>query len=177
VKSFIWVLGTSGVGKETLVRSMAADTNHPVAKLLALTKPAVSLTSIAIRGHQGRELLDLPSIFIQEFEEQGANELLIKWQGKDFENGNRIEDLRSARPNDKHVILYLTASLSTLQEHVHSRWPVETWREWDHDGDIKWCLDLTQNMLDNYELICLEVTPEGEYRLVDFPGNASGEKR
>jgi hypothetical protein len=171
-KCFVWVWGTSGVGKETTVKAMVEDLAHPVARAVGLTNPVASKTSLAIRGHQGRGELDLVSILIEELEQSQASELVIKWQRVDCGRGeyNRMLELRERRPEDQHKFVFLIADVATLQEHTYNREPNEKWRSLDHQPEAEMCLALAKEVQEEgVEFIWFEVSLDGQYKLIPNP--------
>src|SRR5579884_2129112 len=101
---FVWVLGPTAVGKETLIHSIATDPQHPLISKLGLEAPFLEQRDALFLRHEEREYLDLKLLADRE----KAKTVLIKWQGHD-QASRAIQKLKARTPNDEFIYLFLDA--------------------------------------------------------------------
>lgn len=133
MKEIVWVMGHSGVGKETFCRSLTESSGQPLVKQLGWSglRLGVCESSIALvhRGHQSEKIDDRDKLLDEiESKQDSLDVILLKWQALDTQKG-RVIAVAEKFPNIVMRALVLTAPDSVVQgrhETRESAWQPET---------------------------------------------------
>jgi hypothetical protein len=137
--SYVWVFGTTAVGKETFIRKLIKNKNHKLISYLGLPQPlAIQEDSLSLSKEQRPLLLDK---IIEENPEGGT--LLIKAQGYDIYNLIPIK-LKDLLPQDNHICIYLDAPTKVVRKRRLQRGtPIDPWDDHsDRFENILWAIRL-----------------------------------
>lgn len=117
--SYVWVCGTSGVGKETFIRTMTEDSNSRLSEVFGILEP------IATYG-PGFEPYSVESL--AQLIDRNA---IIKWQ---FRTHKNIARLLALKPNSSHSAVLLWRPYDSQIRDLQDR---STWAVSDSSDTLK----------------------------------------
>lgn len=136
MKEIVWVIGHSGVGKETFCRWIIANPDSELARELGWSGSRIGICESSIslvpRGHQ-KEKHDERHRIIDELKEkqEELDVILLKWQALDTYKG-RVLAIKQAFPESiTRAVLLETGNHTIEQRHTNreSNWtPSEGWQ-------------------------------------------------
>jgi hypothetical protein len=158
MKEIVWVMGHSGVGKETFCSSFAESPDQTLVKQLGWSGLSVGVCESSItlvpRGHQSQKV-DGRDKLLEEIEskQDSLDVILLKWQALDTQKG-RVMAVAKKFPGIVMRALVLTAPDSVVQTRHEAR---ET--AWQPEGGWSDFLNYERSIIDK----ALEEFPQVDY--------------
>jgi hypothetical protein len=118
---FVWLFGPSAVGKDTTVKAVMADPQHPLRAHLGLPEPiCVVAASLDTSGSRSAAAI-LGEI--ESLRDRGQTHLLKGQQRDfDFDEGQSLpQALRHERPRARHEVVLLWTSVGDLAIRMHRK--------------------------------------------------------
>ena len=109
--AYTWICGTSGVGKETFIRTMMQGSNSQLREIIGLSEPITAYG----RGFE--------SYSVESLAQLTDHNAIIKWQ---FRTHKDIARLLHLKPNSSHsaVLLWRPYDLQIVDLQNRSQWAV-----------------------------------------------------
>jgi hypothetical protein len=171
MKEIVWVLGHSGVGKETFCRSIVQNPDSYIAKQLGWTRLMIGLCDSSVdlvpRGHNKKKKDDRDKIIDELKDKQDILDVvLLKWQALDSQKG-RVKAINAVFHNATIRALVLQAEDRLVEERHQSResaWkPSEGWESFlGHENEV------IKTALSDFQVIDYVDTNNG-YELIKVP--------
>ena len=137
MKEIVWVVGPSGVGKETLCRSITDNQNRELVKQLGWTEFRLGISDLSIalvpRGHDKEKKDDRDRITDELAAKQDVFDIvLLKWQALDSLKG-RVKAIGAVFPDATTRALVLVADGEAIkQRHLEREDGWEPSEGWDN---------------------------------------------